>query len=286
MADHAENAVAILDSVYFPARTQMERSRVAAREAKASSLGVTALAFALALLISIYAVLRLTRPLLADMAVLREGALRLAKGELSHRVAASGAAELSDLATAFNAMAQRIELDQAALAQLATRDGLTGLLNRREILRLLRDELDRSRRYGNAFAVLLLDVDHFKTVNDTWGHPAGDEVLRAVAARIQNEVRPTDKPARYGGEEFMVLLPETTEEGAVLLAERIRSCIAELPAAASAGKPIAVTASVGVAAYPASGGDEEALVSAADRALYRAKAQGRNRVVRADGERR
>ena len=279
MGMRAERAAELLDGVYAPARRELERSRIAAQSAKARSLWATFAAFLLALAISGYASATLAASVVKDIDGLREGAMRLAKGDLSHRVVPSRATELTDLGIAFNAMAERIERDQAALSELATRDALTGLLNRREFLRLLREELDRSRRYGRPCALLLLDIDRFKTVNDTWGHPAGDAVLRALADVLRNALRPTDQAARYGGEEFALMLPETGIEGALALAERIRSEVSARPLAISAERSIAVTASLGVGAFPEDGADVESLMACADKALYRAKAGGRNAVA-------
>lgn len=279
IAFRAEHAAEVLDGVYAPARRELERSRGAAQIAKTRSLWATLAAFALALAISVYASATLAASVVKDIEGLRQGAMRLANGELSHRVIPSRAAELSDLGAAFNAMAERIEKDQAVLAELATRDALTGLLNRREFLRMLREEIDRSRRYGRPCSLLVLDIDHFKTVNDSWGHPAGDAVLRAVAHTILNATRPTDRAARYGGEEFAVLLPETGVEGALALAERMRAAIAAKPAVIREDRSIEVTASIGLAAQPDDGQDAESLISCADKALYRAKECGRNTVV-------
>ena len=127
----------------------------------------------------------------------------------------------------------------------------------------------------------MLDIDRFKAVNDTWGHPAGDAVIRAVAERVHNELRPTDRAARYGGEEFAVLLPETGAQGVMMAAERMRGAIASTPIAISSDQSISVTVSIGVAACPANGADEQALISSADKALYAAKQGGRDRVVAA-----
>lgn len=279
LAHYAEKAASILDGVYVPLRADMQRSRAAAQAARIRSLVVTFAAFLAALAVSLYAAVRIAGPVVADVAALREGAGRLARGELSHRIAALRTDELGRLATAFNAMAERVEHHQDALSELATRDGLTGLLNRREFLRLLRDELERCRRYRHACALLMLDADRFKAVNDTWGHPAGDAVLRTIAERVLNQVRPTDRVARYGGEEFAVLLPETGADGAMSVAERIRAAIANVPMAIAAEHAITVTASIGIAAFPAMASDEQSLFAAADAALYEAKKAGRDRVT-------
>lgn len=159
-------------------------------------------------------------------------------------------------------------------------DALTGLANRRRLDADLQLESDRSLRYGNPLSLLMLDLDHFKRLNDTYGHQRGDEVLQHVATVITGALRATDSAYRYGGEELALLLRETDTEGAAVLAERIRATIeASYPAR---GITRTVTASVGVACLPSHAADATTLVSAADAALYSAKHAGRNRVHLAD----
>jgi diguanylate cyclase (GGDEF)-like protein len=164
----------------------------------------------------------------------------------------------------------------ALLAQvraLAAADGLTGVANRRTFDAALSTEVSRAARSGRPLTLVLFDVDHFKHHNDTYGHQAGDEALRAVAAALRASVRPVDMVARYGGEEFGVLLPDTDLLAGAEAAERMRAAVEGMT-----GGP-RVTASLGVAAYPLNAGDPTTLVAAADAALYEAKQQGRNRVV-------
>ncbi|MFL5578259.1 MAG: diguanylate cyclase [Gemmatimonadaceae bacterium] len=169
--------------------------------------------------------------------------------------------------------------DNARLEALAHTDPLTQTLNRRAMTLRLGAELERARRYDSVVTLLLLDLDHFKKINDGYGHLVGDEVLREVAVLLANAVRSVDVVARYGGEEFVVVLPETGEEGAVSFAERIRERIASQPFGGAEGARLSMTASIGVATYPAPGVEGvEDLFSRADAALYRAKAEGRNRV--------
>ena len=159
---------------------------------------------------------------------------------------------------------------------LATLDGLTGLKNRRVFQERLAEEFYRAQRYHIALSLLLLDVDKFKQFNDTFGHPAGDEVLKIVARLLQNAVRDTDFVARYGGEEFVVLMPYTDQDAALKLAERLRSAIESAP---WSKRP--VTASFGVASLSPECDTEESLLSQADQALYQSKNAGRNRVSHA-----
>lgn len=159
----------------------------------------------------------------------------------------------------------------------ARTDPLTGLANRRHLEERLATALGETDRFGAPTSLILVDIDHFKHVNDTWGHEAGDHVLQRVARLLSDAVRTVDTCARYGGEEIALLLPQTALTGAVDLAERLRRTLSERPVYYH-GTEIPVTASFGVSSYPESAGTHDALVTTADRALYEAKSAGRNRV--------
>jgi diguanylate cyclase (GGDEF)-like protein len=161
---------------------------------------------------------------------------------------------------------------------MATTDGLTGLTNHRTFQQRFEDLLQRAHRHNHHVALLLCDVDHFKKVNDTYGHPIGDEVLRRVARVLQEVPRKIDIPARYGGEEFAVLLDNVDVAQAKVVAERIRIEISKVVVESDKG-PLSVTESIGVAAFPDDGRDRATLIERADLALYHAKHTGRNRVV-------
>ncbi|MDZ7938814.1 MAG: GGDEF domain-containing protein [Rhodoferax sp.] len=168
---------------------------------------------------------------------------------------------------------------QRDLERLTRQDGLTGLFNRNTFVELTRQELQRAQRQHHATTILLLDLDHFKKVNDTWGHPAGDAVLRHVASLTQRTVRSTDLVGRLGGEEFIILLPATSVDAARRLAEKLRSQI-EASQVEWEGTSIRVTVSMGLAGVPADEKrDFESLYTDADKALYLAKQRGRNCVV-------
>lgn len=161
----------------------------------------------------------------------------------------------------------------------ADTDALTGLGNRRKAERILDVEFDRCLRYERPLALIMFDIDHFKRINDGFGHPAGDMVLKRVARRVRRKMRNTDYLVRWGGEEFLLVCPETELDGAIRIAERIRRAIGQRPIS----RVGVVTASFGVAAY-AHEGTVGQLIAVADRHLYVAKQQGRDRVVgRADG---
>ena len=169
--------------------------------------------------------------------------------------------------------------DNRRLEELAQTDPLTKALNRRALSERLAAEMERVRRYSTTLSLLLIDLDHFKQVNDNHGHLAGDDVLVEVASMLLRIVRAVDIVARYGGEEFVVVLPETGAPGAEAFAERLRELIEAHSFVASRGAPIRLTASIGVSSFPGSGVESvEDLLSNADQALYRAKSEGRNRV--------
>jgi diguanylate cyclase (GGDEF)-like protein len=170
------------------------------------------------------------------------------------------------------------------LEELATTDGLTGLFNKRAMLEIAEQKIAAARRHRRSLAVLVLDIDHFKKVNDTYGHDAGDVVIKGLGQILARERRTTDAVARFGGEEFVVICDETDERGASLLAERVRvelenTTFTVAPAEGShEPRSIKVTCSVGIGIYPASGTSWDALFKAADTALYASKQGGRNRV--------
>lgn len=165
-----------------------------------------------------------------------------------------------------------------ALCDLSSKDALTGLVNRRGFEMALARETDRVARAGEAALLLLLDIDHFKAVNDTHGHSAGDQVLRAVALAIVQTVRPMDLVARVGGEEFAIILPNCASHVGLAVAERVRERVSELAIEVSPGQMLGVTVSLGGAFAPQWVRSSPLLwMERADRQLYRAKAEGRNR---------
>jgi len=164
------------------------------------------------------------------------------------------------------------------LQSIASRDAVTGVLNRRSLEEASAKLWARCSRTGETLAIMMIDVDHFKAVNDKFGHQVGDDVLRCLATVAEHAVRTDDYFARYGGEEFCVLLPATTEEAAVVLAERLRQAYADTKIEFD-GKTIQSTISIGVADSEHTGLEFALLVAAADQAMYRAKQTGRNRVV-------
>jgi diguanylate cyclase (GGDEF)-like protein len=166
---------------------------------------------------------------------------------------------------------------------LAITDPLTGLYNRRGFFELGQREVERFRRFDRPFSAIMIDLDHFKQVNDTFGHAAGDLVLIELANRLRSKIRDIDVLGRYGGEEIVVILPETDLQGAALLAERLRAHIESAPIVTDRG-PITITISAGVAEYKPTTPDLASLLDRADSAMYIAKQSGRNQVRLYEGE--
>ncbi len=179
---------------------------------------------------------------------------------------------------------QRENLDLAVknrmLSEVSTKDALTGLYNRWFVMEKIDSEINRALRHGSPMSLLMLDIDHFKRINDTWGHTAGDQVLQAIGKLLRESCRVYDVPGRYGGEEFCIVLPETKPGNTNVVAERIRRKL-EATTLSAGDASVVVTASIGIAGMEEEPGEilsPAALIERADRALYSAKSRGRNRV--------
>jgi diguanylate cyclase (GGDEF)-like protein len=167
--------------------------------------------------------------------------------------------------------------------QLAYRDGLTGIYNRRYFEMQIASEIERASRYDGRLAIIMIDIDNFKRLNDEFGHLLGDEVLRQVSTVFGQQLRKVDVVCRYGGEEFAILVPQTSGSNALEVAEKLRRVVA---AYRFPGVPVKVTISAGVAEFPSNGNTRDDLVAAADAALYASKEGGRNRVSAASAARK
>jgi len=204
-----------------------------------------------------------------DIAAMNAGALDyLVKGEITPRMIE-------------RSLRYALKLGETleALRRLATRDQLTGLLNRREFERILNEEDERVRRFKHSLALVMVDIDHFKSVNDTHGHPVGDVVLREVARRVAEEVRTVDRALRFGGEEIALILVQTDGAGALDVARRVCIAVEREPILVSDTVALNITVSAGAAAMPEDAKSGLTLLNAADKALYAAKSRGRNRAV-------
>jgi len=176
---------------------------------------------------------------------------------------------------------QELKRTNLKLEHLAATDPLTGAANRRQFIEMVDAEIERAKRGGAPFSLLALDLDHFKAINDSYGHQVGDDILRGFVQKSLDAIRPYDGIARVGGEEFMVLLPQVVLAVGQSVAERIREAIANAAFGAQSGKSVALTVSIGVSQFGRDGDTIDEILRAADERLYRAKHQGRNRVIAA-----
>ena len=226
---------------------------------------------------------------------LTRGADQVAAGDLGVDLPVKTQSEVGYLTKVFNHMVERLrrsreELDSVnaelqeknrELHKLSITDELTGLYNRKHLMETLAAEVTRSKRNGHSFALLVIDIDHFKQVNDTYGHQKGDEVLNTLGGVLLETVRSCDYVARYGGEEFIVMLPEVGAAGGLEVAERLRKRVAQERINPKGDR---ITVSIGMAMYAEHGDDPESLFQQADQALYKAKSAGRNQVAKATGQ--
>lgn len=272
-----ERVVNILDGIVDPSYKQMGQQLKSFHKIKWNVYFTIVAVFGAGLLVAITTGMALAFSVIYPVKILQHGANQLGEGNLSHRINLKSKDELGQLATSFNTMAEKIEVSTAMLHQLATHDGLTGLFNNREFYRRLRDEINRYKRFYNSFSLLLMDIDFFKSVNDSYGHQTGDMVLGAVGSIIKESIREIDFAARYGGDEFAVILCGTSEEGALNLAERIRTKIETTPLRLKDERTVKLTVSIGMASFSELIGSEEKFINIADRALYSAKETGRNK---------
>lgn len=215
----------------------------------------------------------LIRPILS----ISQSTSNIAGGRLQAHLVVASNDELGQLARDISVMAQSLQAMYLRMEKLAHADPLTGLMNRRAFDEAIERELEASHRYSRPFGVVMVDVDHFKCINDTYGHGIGDEVLKFVAQTCSKTIRASDTVFRIGGEEFVLLLKEVGQEEVWTSAERLRRALADRPWA-NGQHTIRVTASFGVVYAPLAGKSRDALMKAADVALYKAKTNGRNRV--------
>jgi len=224
---------------------------------------------------------------------LTKGAAKVAEGNLKVDLPIVSRGEVGYMTEVFNNMVTRLRQGREELAainktlkeknreleEIAVTDSLTGLYNRKHLIETLTHELARGQRYDHPVSVLMIDIDHFKRYNDTFGHLAGDRVLAKMASIFIESLRRIDYVARYGGEEFLVMLPETESQEALSAAERIRTRVAG-ETFTHHNEKVSITVSIGIAGFPENGRSLESIIASADAALYRAKRRGRNRVVR------
>jgi len=234
------------------------------------------LLFITSLAINAIAIVFIIRSVVIPTHLLARAAHSYARGSLAYRIPLDSNNEIGELARTFNYMAEKLESNYTVLKDMAIHDGLTGILNHHEFQKRLLWEVKRAGRYKRGLSILMMDVDRFKTFNDTYGHQAGDTVLKAMGEYLRGAIRSSDEAARYGGEEFALIMPETPAETAFFTAQRIGAEIAGLPIAIAEGVMVNITMSIGVATFPQDASSKEELIAAADRRMYHAKHLGRN----------
>ena len=280
---HGEIAAASdkLAAVYATIATRIDEDHDMAVRFYERSLWLAGIAGAVSLLTVASGVLLIGRILSKSVDRLVDGASRFAEGDRAHRIDIQLPPELHRVAEEFNHMIGRIRESEAVLDELAHKDSLTGLSNRRAFEESFSDMQARLQRHAEPAALLAVDIDHFKRINDELGHAAGDAVLRAVASEMTRNVRPFDKVFRIGGEEFLVLLPQAGLAKGQEVAERLRETIAGLSIPFDESV-IRTSVSIGVVEISGSA-DCASVVGSADEALYQAKKDGRNRVAVGNG---
>lgn len=273
-----------------------EATHTAITQAKILYSGIILTAFGI-MIVLIFTLFR--RRVLYPLSELEKAAFQLGQGNLNARIATiTSGDEFEQVGMAFNEMSARLQQSYQDLVKLshdnhslslinnelnkqAVTDSLTGLFNHRFFHDTLDNEIKRSETFQLSFTVAIIDIDNFKQVNDTYGHLAGDEVLRKVAQVIRENVRQSDIPARYGGEEFGVLFYHAGKEKALIITERIRQSVEDL-LVKTGGVEIGVTVSIGLAEYPREASNKNTLIQEADARLYAAKRAGKNRVMSSD----
>lgn len=251
------------------------------KEARYSSVGTMLVILVLGLLASVVFARLILRPL-EEITTATE---QVAEGDLTQQIDFKGHPDFRRLIRNFNIMTSNLSLQYEELERLSLQDYLTGLANRRYLEQQLKLELDRAGRMGHRSTILILDIDDFKNINDKFGHLEGDKALKALSLVLKDSVREVDLPARFGGEEFLVLLPETSLEQGLIVAEKIREKISQISIASRKGV-ITFTVSIGMAGTEQDGDSETAsltnecenILKRADTALYKAKRKGKNLV--------
>ncbi|MDN3556253.1 sensor domain-containing diguanylate cyclase [Halomonas maura] len=267
-----------LGTVHDTVRIKNEKTHQQALASLTLSEYLAGAGLLLSIIFSLLGVVVINRSLVSSMDQLASGSMRFSDGDREHQVEVHIPRELANVADAFNQMMKQIREQEDTLERMAITDGLTGLYNRREFDRLLGEEVRRAERYGKSVSLIIGDIDHFKTFNDSYGHQAGDEAIRSVGQTLSENLREADKACRFGGEEFVIILPECDAEAARQVAERVRNAVEARVFHIDGERTAQVTISLGVATSAGNSDTLETLLKRADFALYKAKEHGRNRV--------
>ncbi|MHB1457050.1 MAG: bifunctional diguanylate cyclase/phosphohydrolase [Armatimonadota bacterium] len=235
--------------------------------------------FAVALIFGFLGAIMLARAIAKPIKKLTDATRKVAGGDLSVNVEVNSINEIEQLSTSFNNMTSSLKEYESKLIERASIDSLTELHNHRYFQERIKKEIHRADRFNHPISIIMIDIDHFKLINDTYGHIVGDVILKDFANLLKSQARDMDVVARYGGEEFAIILPETSLDNAMHLAERIKKFTKKHVFHANDHAQILITVSLGVSQYPIHSKESDGLIMAADLAMYRAKSLGRNHVV-------
>ena len=268
-----------LETVHDAVRIRNQETHQQALASLKLSEYVAVAGLSISILGAILGVIVINRSLVSSMDRLAAGSMRFSGGDREHQIEVQIPRELANVAEAFNQMTRRIREQEDTLERMAITDGLTELYNRRGFDRMLAEEIWRAEATGKPVSLIIADIDHFKTFNDTHGHQAGDDALRSVGQTLVENLREVDKACRFGGEEFVIILPGCDTDDARRAAERLRSAVEARVFPIVGARNAQVTISLGVATASDNGDTPDTLLKSADSALYQAKEHGRNRVI-------
>jgi len=268
---HLGRSTSLLNEINVSVKDAIKHRHFAAQENEWKSIGMLVLVFVLGLLIAILAGLSLGESVIEPIRRLEKMVNRFGQGETGARITLRSNDELGGLASGFNVLAERFEHLKGELDYLSVHDNLTGLYNRAKLHAEVTSEMERAKRYSRSFSLLLIDIDNFDQVNETFGRLVGDSVLCSVANKICGTVRPTDVSSRYGGDEFAIILSETGEKGAKETIQRLRQVIENEPLNIGDGKQLSISITVVSSTYPLDVDSEVGLFAFAEQLLSRAK---------------
>lgn len=271
---HLERSVSLLEEFSDHSIDEIQNQRFYAQDGELKTITVLILVFSLGLVLALLAAISLGQSVIQPVKQLEKTVNKFGQGDTSTRITLNSKDELGSLANAFNRMAERYEQIKQELDYLSIHDSLTGLYDQSKLLREISIEIERAKRYDRSFAVLLIDINNFKKVNQEYGHLVGDSVLCSVANKIKSTIRPTDIASRYGGDEFGVILSETDIQGARDTAQRIVDAIEQNPLNLGDGKTLEISVKISHVTYPEDADTETTLVAMAEQLL----SQSRNKI--------
>ena len=275
---HLSRSIAVLDDLSQGAYNDIRDLRFAAQDEEWESMSILLLIFCLGILLAVLESIALQHAVLDPLSRLERTITKYSQGDLSSRVHVKNNDEIGHMASAFNSMAERFANIQNELDYISIHDNLTGLYDRTKFHDEMNVEMQRAKRHNREFSLLLIDIENFRHVNETFGRLVGDSVLCSVAMQIGATIRPTDIASRYDGDKFAVLLSETPAQGAQETADRLVGAISEHPINIGDGKSLKITTHIGLATYPGDADIDSALFALATQALEKAKQLRKNSV--------